>query len=197
MVLGQPGEGRLDVEADVRAVDVVAWVDRLRAVERDDRAAAPELVEACVDDDAMQPGRYRRVAAEGVGPPKRRDEGFLNAVRGELSVTGGPQRDRPHPVAMAPEDLVEGGRVAGDVSGQERGVRALLTHRRRHGVSSGRAEDRDLGDLGAISGDGALTVTAATPVTARYVVLWITNPANVGSGQYRAEVSEVAVLGAP
>lgn len=51
--------------------------------------------------------------------------------------------------------------------------------------------------LGAISGDGALTVTAATPVTARYVVLWITNPANVGSGQYRAEVSEVAVLGAP
>ena len=37
MVLGQPGEGGLDVEADVRAEHVVVWVDRLRAVERDDQ----------------------------------------------------------------------------------------------------------------------------------------------------------------
>lgn len=51
--------------------------------------------------------------------------------------------------------------------------------------------------LGAVSGDGPVTVKPATAVTARYVVLWITNPANVGSGQYRAEVSEVAVLGGP
>ena len=60
----------------------------------------PQPVEAGVDDDPVQPGGDRGVAAEGPGPAVRRDHAVLQAVGGVLGVAHGAQRDRPQPVAV-------------------------------------------------------------------------------------------------
>ena len=79
----------------------------------------PGEVEAGVDDDAVQPGRHRRAAAEPGGAPVRREQRVLQRVGGVLRVAESPQRDRPQPVAVPGDQLAEGVGVARDVAGQQ------------------------------------------------------------------------------
>ena len=88
-----------------------------------------QAVEAGVDDDPVQPGRHRRVAAERPGPSVRRDQPVLQTVGGVLPVAHGAQRDRPQPVAVPGEQQPERVGVAGDVGGEQR--------RRRSSSSAG------------------------------------------------------------
>jgi len=73
----------------------------------------------------MQPRRDRRVAPEGVGTAKGRDERFLHSVGGHLRIASGSQGDRPHPVAMATEDLAERVSVASAVGREQLAVGQL------------------------------------------------------------------------
>ena len=67
----------------------------------------------------MQPGGDRGVTPEGAGTAKGRDERFLHSIGGHLRVAGGPKCDRPHPIAVATEDLAECFSVAGAVCGEQ------------------------------------------------------------------------------
>ena len=74
--------------------------------------AAPDAVQAGVDDDPVQPRRHRRVAAEGVRTAECGDECILHGVRRLLRITESAEGDRPQPVTMAADEFAEGVRVA-------------------------------------------------------------------------------------
>ncbi len=77
--------------------------------------AAAEPVQAGVDDDPVQPGGDRGVAAVGPGAAEGGDHRVLQGVGGVLGVAGGAQRDRPQPVPVPPEQRAERVVVTGDV----------------------------------------------------------------------------------
>ena len=89
--------------------------------------AAARAVQAGVDDDPVQPGGHRRVAAPR-RPATTGTEGgeqrVLQGVRGLLGVAEGAQRDRPQPVAVPADQLAERVGVAVGVRAQQ--VRASL-----------------------------------------------------------------------
>ena len=66
----------------------------------------PDAVEAGVDHDPVQPGGHRSVAAEGAGPPVRRDQAVLEPV-------GGVVRGCPSCAGRPPRAGRGGGRTAG------------------------------------------------------------------------------------
>ena len=141
------GSGAAPVAAVEPAAAVVVEVVGQRLGAAYLRRAQP--VEAGVDDDPVQPGGDRGVAAEGAGPAVRRDQAVLQPVGGVLGVAHGAQRDRPEPVAVPGEEHAEGVGVAVDVGG--------AAARRRCGASGltsapprcDSSADRDLGDLAA------------------------------------------------
>ena len=99
---------------------------------------AADPVQAGVDDDPVQPGRDRGLAAVGVGAAEGRDEGLLDGVGRELAVRRRAQGHGVHPVAVAAEELAEGrATVAGDVPGHEVAVaeREEVVGHRGAGVS--------------------------------------------------------------
>ena len=103
--------------ARVRAAD--ALPDDLEEYAGRAHLRGPHAVEAGVDDDPVQPGGDRGVAAEAPGPAVRRDQCVLQCVCGVLGVPGGAQRDRPQPVTVPGEQLPERVVVTGDVRGQQ------------------------------------------------------------------------------
>ena len=86
------------------------------------------LVQAGVHDDPVQPGGHSSLAAEGAGPPERRDHGVLKGVRGVVRPPGGAQGNRPQPVPVAGEQYAECVRVPSHMGLQEVGVGALVIH---------------------------------------------------------------------
>jgi hypothetical protein len=128
LTLRQLLQRRLDVEPDVDAVVVVVGVSQDAEVgvgQMHDGLDPAQPVQAGVDHDPMQPGRDGGFAPEGVGAPEGRDEGFLHGVGGHLPVSGGPQCQCPHPIAVAPEELAESIRVAGAVRREQLAVGQL------------------------------------------------------------------------
>ncbi len=119
LALGEPGESLLDVEAHLGGGVVVVPVGELVLGQLGRRPAAAQPVETGVDDDAVQPGRDGRLAAEGVGAAEGGDEAVLDAVGGELGIADGAQGDGPHPVLVPAEELGEGMVVAVDVQCQQ------------------------------------------------------------------------------
>src|SRR5262249_37714797 len=87
-------------------------------------AAAPQLHEARVDDDPMEPRREARGSLEPRDRPKGRDERPLDGVPGRLLVAPVATSDREHPSrVLAHEDLV-GRVVSAPQALEERGLRA-------------------------------------------------------------------------
>ena len=122
---GQLRQRRSDVERGLGRGVVVVPVGEVEGVVLGQwlgRPPAAEPVEACVDDDAVQPRRHGGLAPERVGPPERREEPVLNRVGGHLAVAAGPDGHGPHPVAVPAEQLAERVRVARAVRGDELGV---------------------------------------------------------------------------
>lgn len=67
----------------------------------------------------MQPGRDGGLTAEGMSSSVCGDQGVLDGISGLLTVAQSTQGDRPETVAMTPNKLTEGVRVACDMSSQE------------------------------------------------------------------------------
>ena len=131
--LGQrePGERLLDGERGdpgghrvARHGDVGVVVERVRPVV----APAADPVEAGVQDDLVQPGGHRGLAAPARGGPEGREHRVLEGVRRVVRVAEGAHREGPEPVGVAPDDLGEGVRVAVDVRGEQRLVGARIGH---------------------------------------------------------------------
>ena len=89
-----------------------------------------QAIQAGVHDDAMQPGRHRRVAAELVGATKGRDQGVLQGVGGVLGIGGRAHGDGPESIAVSRDDHAERVRIPGHVRGEQLGIAALVVHGR-------------------------------------------------------------------
>src|SRR5262249_54807424 len=112
-----PGGGRLGpVPVLVKA--------RQQAVDRLLAAAAPpaELHECGVEDDAMEPCRQSRRPGERVDGTKGREEGFLDRVASVVLRADQPPSGREHAAAVLADERLEGVRVPGTESLDERAV---------------------------------------------------------------------------
>ena len=128
LALGQPVQRLPDVEPHLDAGVVVVAVGQHRQVgvgQLHGGLDPAQPVQAGVDHDPVQPGGHRGLAAEGVRATVRREERLLHGVGRQLGVTGGAQRDGPHPVTVSAEQLTEGVGVTGAVSRQQVAVREL------------------------------------------------------------------------
>jgi hypothetical protein len=80
---------------------------------------APDSVQTGVDDDPVQPGRHRGVAAEGVRTAECGDERILHRICRFFRIAKGAECDRPQSVTVAADDLAEGLRVASHMHGEQ------------------------------------------------------------------------------
>lgn len=76
-------------------------------------------VEACVDRDSMEPGGDRGLTTEGVRGTEGGHECVLHRVGCLFTVAECTERYGPETVAMPPDQLTEGVRIACDVLSQE------------------------------------------------------------------------------
>ena len=112
---GELLEGSADVKPDVDTGVMVVGVSQKAKVgvrQMRDGLVTAQTVQTGVDHDPMQPCGDGGLTSERLGPPERGDERLLYGVGGHFRVAGGPQGQRPHPIAVAPEQLAEGVRVA-------------------------------------------------------------------------------------
>ena len=86
------------------------------------RRLPPQPVERGVHHDPVQPGRHGRVTAEASCPAKRRDHRVLQRVGGLLRVAKRPDRHRPEPIPVPPEQTPEGIGVPADVPRKQIGI---------------------------------------------------------------------------
>jgi hypothetical protein len=83
-------------------------------------------IETGVDDDAVQPGRHARLAAERVSRPQRVDECVLYSVGRLVGISKSADRNGPEPVAVPANDLTKSLAIARDVQREEVFVGAVV-----------------------------------------------------------------------
>ena len=102
---------------------------------------AADAIDAGVDGDAAQPRAHRRLAAVGVGPAQRRDEGLLHGVGGVVGVVEHPHGHPPEEPVALPGEQVERPGVARAVGGQQLRIGGrphVVRGHRGHGARLGR-----------------------------------------------------------
>ena len=128
--LGQAIERLSYVQAGLRGAVVVPQVADVVLSETGGWPVSTEPIKACVDDDAVQPGGHRGIAAKRTCPAVCREEGVLHTVSRQLAVAAHPHRNRPHAVLVSAEELAKGVWIACTVRGDQLVVGAAIeTHR--------------------------------------------------------------------
>jgi hypothetical protein len=89
------------------------------------RLPSAHAVKTGINYNAVQPGRYRRFAAEARRSPEGGDHGVLQRIRGVFRVGQCADRHRPQSVPVADEQLAERIRVAINVQAQQLAVGML------------------------------------------------------------------------
>ena len=87
-------------------------------------SVVPEFVDACVDDDAVQPAADGGVVAERAGVAVYREHGVLEDVGGVLGAAAVVGGQAVQPAVMPAEQFLERVPVTGDVGCQQIGVAA-------------------------------------------------------------------------
>ncbi len=87
---------------------------------------AAQPVQACVDNNAMEPAADGGVVSKGAGTAVRRGHRVLQGVLSVLDATAGQPGDSVQLAVVTVEQLLEGVPVACDVGGQQFGVAPLF-----------------------------------------------------------------------
>ena len=86
---------------------------------------APQPIQACVDDDAVQPAADRRVVAERGRLAVGRQHGVLQGIGGVVGVVAGHLGQPVELPVVAVEQLLEGVPITGDMCGEQLCVRSV------------------------------------------------------------------------